>query len=133
MVRSICPGLSDSIDPTESDAGCMANGSPMQARVSIRSLLELKISEMHWRKSRGKAIGERLIRTKNRSDLWWKTEAMMCAMMTICNPGDKVMVFSPFYENYGAAVCDPVRTQNPSTFTRSTGVWILISAGGRRI
>ena len=30
------------------------------------------------------------------------TEAMMCAMMTICNPGDKVMVFSQFYENYGA-------------------------------
>lgn len=30
------------------------------------------------------------------------TEAMMTAMMTICNPGDKVMVFSPFYENYGA-------------------------------
>ena len=30
------------------------------------------------------------------------TESMMCAMMTICNPGDKVMVFSPFYENYGA-------------------------------
>ena len=30
------------------------------------------------------------------------TEAMMAAMMTICNPGDKVMVFSPFYENYGA-------------------------------
>lgn len=30
------------------------------------------------------------------------TEAMMCAMMTVCNPGDTVMVFSPFYENYGA-------------------------------
>ena len=30
------------------------------------------------------------------------TEAMMAAMMTIYNPGDKVMVFSPFYENYGA-------------------------------
>lgn len=30
------------------------------------------------------------------------TEAMMTAMMTICNPGDRVMVFSPFYENYGA-------------------------------
>lgn len=30
------------------------------------------------------------------------TEAMMAAMMTICNPGDKVIVFSPFYENYGA-------------------------------
>lgn len=26
----------------------------------------------------------------------------MCAMMTVCDPGDKVMVFSPFYENYGA-------------------------------
>ena len=30
------------------------------------------------------------------------TEAMMCAMMTVCNPGDKVIIFSPFYENYGA-------------------------------
>ncbi len=30
------------------------------------------------------------------------TEAMICAMMTICNPGDRVIVFSPFYENYGA-------------------------------
>ena len=32
------------------------------------------------------------------------TEAMMAAMMTICNPGDKVMIFSPFYENYGAEI-----------------------------
>ena len=30
------------------------------------------------------------------------TEAMMCAVMTVCNPGDKILVFSPFYENYGA-------------------------------
>ncbi|MBS5670772.1 MAG: pyridoxal phosphate-dependent aminotransferase [Oscillospiraceae bacterium] len=30
------------------------------------------------------------------------TEAMMCAMMTVTNPSDKVIVFSPFYENYGA-------------------------------
>ena len=30
------------------------------------------------------------------------TEAMMTAMMTVCNPGDKVIVFSPFYENYAA-------------------------------
>lgn len=30
------------------------------------------------------------------------TEAMMAAMMSIVNPGDKVIVFSPFYENYGA-------------------------------
>ena len=30
------------------------------------------------------------------------TEAMMAAMMSVCNPNDKVIVFSPFYENYGA-------------------------------
>lgn len=30
------------------------------------------------------------------------TEAMMAAMMTVVNPGDKVIVFSPFYENYTA-------------------------------
>ena len=30
------------------------------------------------------------------------TEAMMSAMMTVTNPGDKVIIFSPFYENYGA-------------------------------
>ncbi len=30
------------------------------------------------------------------------TEAMMASMMTCCNPGDKVVIFSPFYENYTA-------------------------------
>ena len=30
------------------------------------------------------------------------TEAMICAMMSVVNPGEKVIVFSPFYENYGA-------------------------------
>ena len=30
------------------------------------------------------------------------TEAMMAAMMSVTNAGDKVVVFSPFYENYGA-------------------------------
>lgn len=30
------------------------------------------------------------------------TEAMMAAMMSVADPGDKVIVFSPFYENYGA-------------------------------
>ena len=30
------------------------------------------------------------------------TEAMMAAMMSVCNPGDRVVIFSPFYENYGA-------------------------------
>ena len=30
------------------------------------------------------------------------TEAMMITMMSVCNPGDKVVIFSPFYENYTA-------------------------------
>jgi aminotransferase len=30
------------------------------------------------------------------------TEAMMVAMMTVCDPGDRVGLFSPFYENYNA-------------------------------
>lgn len=30
------------------------------------------------------------------------TEAMIVAMMSACNPGDKVIIFSPFYENYVA-------------------------------
>lgn len=30
------------------------------------------------------------------------TEAMMVAMMTACNPGDRVIIFSPFYENCAA-------------------------------
>ena len=40
------------------------------------------------------------------------TEAMMVAMMTVCNPGDRIIIFSPFYENYGAdtilAGADPI-------------------------
>lgn len=30
------------------------------------------------------------------------TEAMMATMLSITNPKDKVVIFSPFYENYGA-------------------------------
>ncbi len=50
------------------------------------------------------------------------TEAMMCAMMTVTNPGDKVIVFSPFYENYGAdsilSGAEPIYVPlTPPTFT----------------
>jgi aminotransferase len=30
------------------------------------------------------------------------TEAMIVALMTVCDPGDRVGLFSPFYENYAA-------------------------------
>lgn len=50
------------------------------------------------------------------------TEAMMAAMLTVCNPGDKVIVFSPFYENYAADAilsgAEPIYVQlKPPTFT----------------
>ncbi len=53
-------------------------------------------------RKQGKAIGRTIDPQKEIVVTCGGTEAMMCAMMTICNPGDKVMVFSPFYENYGA-------------------------------
>ncbi len=40
------------------------------------------------------------------------TEAMMAAVMSVADPGDKIIVFSPFYENYGAdsilTDCEPI-------------------------
>ena len=50
------------------------------------------------------------------------TEAMMAAMMTVTNPGDKVVIFSPFYENYGADTilsgAEPIYVPlNPPDFT----------------
>ncbi|MCI6421043.1 MAG: pyridoxal phosphate-dependent aminotransferase [Blautia sp.] len=53
-------------------------------------------------RKQGKAIGRTIHPDTEIVVTCGGTEAMMCAMMTICNPGDKVMVFSPFYENYGA-------------------------------
>ena len=53
-------------------------------------------------RKQGKAIGREINPDTEIVVTCGGTEAMMCAMMTICNPGDKVMVFSPFYENYGA-------------------------------
>ena len=53
-------------------------------------------------KKQGKAIGREINPDTEIVVTCGGTEAMMATMMTICNPGDKVMVFSPFYENYGA-------------------------------
>jgi len=50
------------------------------------------------------------------------TEAMMAAMMALADPGDKVIIFSPFYENYGADAilsgAEPIYVPlNPPEFT----------------
>ncbi len=50
----------------------------------------------------GKFTGLELDPEKNFVVTCGSTEAMMVALMTACNPGDRVVVFSPFYENYVA-------------------------------
>lgn len=65
------------------------------------------------------------------------TEAMMAAMMTICNPGDKVIVFSPFYENYGADAilsgADPIYVPlNPPEFGFDRGALEAAFAQGAK-
>lgn len=53
-------------------------------------------------KKHGRAVGREVDPDREIVVTCGGTEAMMCAMMTVCNPGDRVLVFSPFYENYGA-------------------------------
>lgn len=53
-------------------------------------------------RKQGAAIGRKIDPNTEICVTCGGTEAMMTAMMTICNPKDRVMVFSPFYENYGA-------------------------------
>ena len=53
-------------------------------------------------KKQSRAIGRTIDPDKEIVVTCGGTESMMCAVITICNPGDKIIVFSPFYENYGA-------------------------------
>ena len=48
------------------------------------------------------------------------TEAMAAALLAVINPGDEVIIFEPFYENYGpdAILCD------------AKPVWVPLEAGG---
>jgi aspartate/methionine/tyrosine aminotransferase len=56
------------------------------------------------------------------------TEAMISALLAVCNPGDDVVIFEPFYENYGpdsilsGARPRFVKLRPPST---SEGEWIF--------
>lgn len=53
-------------------------------------------------KKQSKFMGIEIDAEKNIAVTCGSTEAMMAAMLAVCNPKDKVVVFSPFYENYGA-------------------------------
>lgn len=48
-------------------------------------------------KKHGKITGRRVDPETELVVTCGSTEAMICAMMSICDPGDRVMVFSPFY------------------------------------
>ena len=43
------------------------------------------------------------------------TEAMMATMMAVIDPGDEVVIFEPFYENYGPDVILSGATRSPPT------------------
>ncbi len=53
-------------------------------------------------KKQSRFMGIPLVPDENIVVTCGSTEAIMVAMMTTCNPGDKVVIFSPFYENYVA-------------------------------
>lgn len=66
------------------------------------------------------------------------TEAMMAAMMAVADPGDKVVIFSPFYENYGADTilsgAEPIYVPlNPPEFTFDADVLEAAFKQGARI
>ncbi len=66
--------------------------------------------------------GQKIDPEKNIVVTCGSTEAMMASMLTVCNPGEKVIVFSPFYENYSAdailSSAEPIFVPlNPPDFT----------------
>ena len=66
------------------------------------------------------------------------TEAMMASMMAIINPGDEVVIFEPFYENYGpdailSGATPRYVTLHEPVSTRSTGAWLLMHLARDRL
>ena len=51
------------------------------------------------------------------------TEAMMASMMAIIDPGDEVVIFEPFYENYGPDAILSGATPRYVTLRPSSGTW----------
>lgn len=67
--------------------------SPTWGNLNYREALAKKLS--HW-------MGIPVDPNKNVLATVGSTEAMMAALMAISNPGDKVVIFSPYFENYYA-------------------------------
>ncbi|HEV2615607.1 MAG TPA: aminotransferase class I/II-fold pyridoxal phosphate-dependent enzyme [Candidatus Acidoferrales bacterium] len=87
-------------------------GAPEEIKAAARDAITHDINQyaITWgAKSLRNAIAEKFQRTQGLTIdpereitvCCGSTEAMMSAMMAIINPGDEVVVFEPFYENYG--------------------------------
>ena len=87
-------------------------GAPEEIKAAARDAITRDINQyaITWgAKSLRNAIAEKFQRTQGLTIdpereitvCCGSTEAMMAAMMAIINPGDEVVVFEPFYENYG--------------------------------
>ncbi len=87
-------------------------GAPEEIKAAARDAITRDINQyaITWgAKSLRNAIAEKFERTqgitidpeREITVCCGSTEAMMAAMMAIINPGDEVVVFEPFYENYG--------------------------------
>jgi len=87
-------------------------GAPEEIKAAAREAITRDINQyaITWgAKSLRNAIAEKFERTygiaidpeREITVCCGSTEAMMAAMMAIINPGDEVVVFEPFYENYG--------------------------------
>jgi aminotransferase len=91
------PDFEPPIELTEALANAAANG-PHQYAVTwgapnFRNTLAAKVSRF---------MGIPVDPDRNIVVTCGSTEAMIASMLAVCNPGDKVIVFSPFYENYTA-------------------------------
>ena len=49
------------------------------------------------------------------------TEAMIASMVGVLDPGDEVVIFEPFYENYGPTRSSPARRRSSSPCAHPTG------------
>ena len=77
--------------------------SPTWGAANYRAALARKVS--HW-------MGIPIDPNENLLATVGSTEAMMASLMAVTNPGDKVAIFSPFFENYEAQSlllgCEPI-------------------------
>ena len=83
------------------DQGRRLRGDPGRAE-SIRAAVRHQgVSRRHCRATFTHRYGVELVADEQVTVCCGSTEAMMASMLSCIDPGDEVIVFEPFYENYG--------------------------------